>query len=113
NTDVVRLETYSDFFKDTPKEVDALVISAEAGSAWTILYPAYSVVVPEPHLKANAAFAIPLDSSDFEELLNDWLQMNQTSGIIDKLYNKWILGVEVEQKKGRWSIGRDLFGLWE
>jgi hypothetical protein len=39
--------------------------------------------------------------------------MNQTNGIIDKLYNKWILGTKVEQKKGRWSIGRDLFGLWE
>ena len=65
------------------------------------------------HLKANAAFAIPPGASDFEDLVNDLLQINQTSGIIDKLYNKWILGVEAEQKKGRWSIGRDLFGLWE
>jgi hypothetical protein len=112
-TEIVLLETYSDFFTDNPKDVDALVISAEAGSAWTILYPAYSVVVPEPHLKANAAFAIPLATSDFENFVNDWLQMKQTSGIIDKLYNKWILGEEADQKKGRWSIGRDLFGLWE
>ena len=113
NTEIVLLETYSDFFTDNPKTVDALVISAEAGSAWTILYPAYSVVVPEPHLKANAAFAMPLAALDFEDFINDWLQMEQTSGIIDKLYNKWILGMTVEQKKGRWSIGRDLFGLWE
>jgi ABC-type amino acid transport substrate-binding protein len=113
NTEIVLLETYSDFFTDNPKTVDALVISAEAGSAWTILYPAYSVVVPEPHLKANAAFAMPLAALDFEDFVNDWLQMEQTSGIIDKLYNKWILGMTVEQKKGRWSIGRDLFGLWE
>ena len=113
NTEIALLETYSDFFKDNPKGVDALVISAEAGSAWTILYPAYSVVVPKPHQKANAAFAIPLDSSDFEDFVNDWVQMKRTSGIIDKLYNKWILGTKVEQKRGRWSIGRDVFGLWE
>jgi len=113
NTEITLLETYNGFFTDNPKRVDALVISAEAGSAWTILYPAYSVVVPKPHLKANAAFAIPLDSSAFEDFVNDWLQMKTTSGIIDKLYNKWILGAKVEQKKGRWSIGRDLFGLWE
>jgi Na+/H+-dicarboxylate symporter/ABC-type amino acid transport substrate-binding protein len=113
NTEITLLETYSGFFTDNPKGVDALVISAEAGSAWTILYPAYSVVVPKPHLKANAAFAIPLDSSAFEGFVNDWLQMKKTSGIIDKLYNKWILGTKVEQKKGRWSIGRDVFGLWE
>jgi ABC-type amino acid transport substrate-binding protein len=113
NTDIAVMETYSEFFTDNPKKVGAIVISAEAGSAWTILYPAYSVVVPEPHLKANAALAIPLGTSDFEDFVNDWLQMKKTSGIIDKLYNKWILGTKVEQKKGRWSIGRDLFGLWE
>jgi Na+/H+-dicarboxylate symporter/ABC-type amino acid transport substrate-binding protein len=113
NTEIVLLETYSDFFTDNPKGIDALVISAEAGSAWTILYPAYSVVVPEPHLKTNAAFALPLATLDFEDFVNDWLQMRQTSGIIDKLYNKWILGTNVEQKKERWSIGRDVFGLWE
>jgi hypothetical protein len=39
--------------------------------------------------------------------------MKKTGGIIDKLYNKWILGKSVEQKKSRWSIGQDLFGLWE
>ena len=92
DTEVVVLETYSDFFTDNPKGVDALVISAEAGSAWTILYPAYSVVVPKPHLKANAAFVIPQANSDFEDFVNDWLQMNQTSGIINHLYQKWILG---------------------
>jgi ABC-type amino acid transport substrate-binding protein len=69
--------------------------------------------VPEPHVKANAAFAMPLAALDFEDFVNDWLQMRQTSGIIDKLYDKWILGVKVEQKKGRWSIGRDIFDLWE
>jgi hypothetical protein len=56
---------------------------------------------------------MPLAALDFEDFVNDWLQMRQTSGIIDKLYYKWILGLKVEQKKGRWSIGRDIFDLWE
>jgi hypothetical protein len=49
----------------------------------------------------------------FEDIVNDWLQLKKTSGFIDKLYDKWILGKGVEQKKPRWSIGRDLFDLWE
>ena len=113
NTGIVLLETYSDFFTDKQKRVDALVISAEAGSAWTILYPAYSVAVPEPHLKAHAAFAMPLGDSDFGGFINNWLQLKETSGIINKLYEKWVLGKRDEQKKRRWSIGRNLFGLWE
>ena len=44
---------------------------------------------------------IPLGTSDFEDFVNDWLQMQQTSGIIEKLYNKWILGTKAEQKKRR------------
>jgi len=113
NTEIVLLETYSEFFTDNPKGVDALVISAEAGSAWTILYPSYSVAVPEPYLKANAAFAMPLATLDFEDFVNDWLQMAQTSGIIDELYEKWILGTTDVEKKSRWSIGRDLLRWWE
>jgi len=113
NTEIVLLETYREFFTDNPKGVDGLVISAEAGSAWTILYPSYAVAVPEPYLKANAAFSMPLSTLDFEDFFNDWLQIEQTRGIIEELYNKWILGTKPEQKKGRWSIGRDLFGWWE
>ena len=113
NTDIVLMKSYSEFFTNNPNNVDAIVISAEAGSAWTILHPAYSVVVPEPHIKAHAALAMPLDGSDFEDFVNDWLEIKKTSGIIDKLYEKWILGKKVEQKKLRWSIGRDVFGLWE
>jgi ABC-type amino acid transport substrate-binding protein len=113
NTDIVLLETYHEFFTDNPKGVDALVISAEAGSAWTIIYPSYSVVVPEPHIKAHAGLVMPLGDSDFGDFLDDWLKLKKTSGFIDKLYDKWILGKSEEQKKVRWSIGRDVFGLWE
>lgn len=42
-----------------------------------------------------------------------WLQMEQTSGIIDELYDKWILGMTNAQKKSRWSIGRDILRWWE
>jgi len=113
NADIVLLETYREFFTDNPKGVHALVISAEAGSAWTIIYPSYSVVVPEPHIKAHAGLAMPLGDSDFGDFVDDWLKLKKTSGFINTLYDKWILGKSGEQKKPRWSIGRDVFGLWE
>ena len=113
NTDIVAIKSIVEFFKDNPDNLDGIVKTAEAGSAWTILYPAYSVVVPEPHLKAHAAFALPLEDTDFENFVNDWLLLKKKRGIIDNLYDKWILGKEVEQKKLRWSIGRDVLGWWE
>jgi hypothetical protein len=113
NTGVVLLETYREFFTANPKGVHALVISAEAGSAWTIIYPSYSVVVPEPHIKAHAGLVMHLGDSDFGDFVDDWLKLKKTSGYIDKLYDKWILGKGEEQKKVRWSIGRDVLRLWE
>ena len=113
NTDIIPMKSPDEFFKDNPDHLDAMLTTAEAGSAWTILYPAYSVVVPEPYLKLQAAFAMPLCDSGFENFVNAWLEMKKTPGVIHKLYDKWILGKEVEQKKRRWSIGRDVFGWWE
>jgi ABC-type amino acid transport substrate-binding protein len=113
NTDIVAMESYSEFFTDNPKGVGAIVISAEAGSAWTIIYPSYSVVVPEPHIKAHAALAMPLGDTNFATFVDDWLELKKTSGSINKLYGKWILGKGVEQKKPRWSIGRNVLGLWD
>ena len=108
NADIMLLETYREFLTDNPKGVGALVISAKAGSAWTIIYPSYSVVVPEPHIKAHAALAMPLGDSDFADFVEDWLELKKTSGFISKLYDKWILGKSEEQKKPRWSIIRDV-----
>jgi ABC-type amino acid transport substrate-binding protein len=108
NTDVEILETYREFFTDNPKGIEGLVISAEAGSAWTIIYPSYSVVVPQPHTKAHAGLAMSLGDSDFGDFVDAWLELKKTSGFIDKLYDKWILGKSEEQKKPRWSIIRDV-----
>jgi ABC-type amino acid transport substrate-binding protein len=90
NTDIVILETYREFFTDNPRGVDGLVISAEAGSAWTIIYPSYSVVVPMPQIKAHAGLAMPLGDSDFADFVDDWLELKKTSGFINTLYDKWI-----------------------
>ena len=100
-------------FTTNPKGVHALIISAEAGSAWTIIYPSYSVVVPKPLMRSYAALAIPPGDPHFMDFINAWLEMKKTSGFINKLYDKWILGKTAKQKKRRWSIGRDILGLWD
>jgi ABC-type amino acid transport substrate-binding protein len=65
-------------------------------------------VVPEPHVKAHAGLAMALGDSDFGDFVDDWLELKKTSGLISKLYDKWILGKSEDQKKPRWSIIRDV-----
>jgi Na+/H+-dicarboxylate symporter len=47
NATMVPVATLREFFKSKKEDIDALVFSAEAGSAWTMLYPQFSTVVPK------------------------------------------------------------------
>ncbi|MCK5783940.1 MAG: cation:dicarboxylase symporter family transporter, partial [Desulfobacterales bacterium] len=43
---IVVLESPREYFKENRNDLDALVFTAETGSAWTLLYPEFSVVIP-------------------------------------------------------------------
>lgn len=98
------------FLADTPLGVDAILISAEAGSAWTLLHPEYAVVVPEPHQKGSMALFLPKRDPDFTHLVADWIKLKKTDKAMDRLHQKWILGKDEESEQPRWSIARDLLG---
>ncbi len=44
------IRSYLQFFEGDIGTWDALAISAEAGSAWSLLYPKYGVVIPNPRI---------------------------------------------------------------
>ena len=61
--EIVVLKSAKEFFETRGEELDAFVYSAEAGSAWTLLYPAYSVAIPQPDILA-APLAYPMARGD-------------------------------------------------
>ncbi len=82
---VVQLESYRDFFEDNTGEVDALVTSAEVGSAWTLLYPEYQVVVPKPVLSLlPLGYAVALGNTEMADFLNHWIDLKKK----DRHYRK-------------------------
>jgi ABC-type amino acid transport substrate-binding protein len=106
-TEIVQLDSYEEFFSGH-SNANTIVISAEAGSAWTILHPQYTVAIPEPHFTRPVAIAMAPGDQAFLNFINAWLQLKKTTGEIDRLYNIWILGKDDEQKKPRWSVIRNL-----
>ena len=108
----VSLSTPREFFEGRRRDIDALFVRAEVGSAWTLLYPEYSVVVPQPVVyKAPAGIAVSRASADLAEFINNWLVIQQASGGVQRAYDYWVLGRGAEQKKPRWSILRDVIGV--
>jgi Na+/H+-dicarboxylate symporter/ABC-type amino acid transport substrate-binding protein len=90
-------------------DVDAFAIPAERGSAWTLIYPDYSVVVPEPlSLKLPLAYPIARHDQSFASFVNSWIDLKRQDGTLDAVYKYWILGQNAAPHQPRWSIMRNV-----
>ena len=106
---VVEIADALDFFHGDV--ADALFTSAEEGSAYTLMYPHYEVVVPEfeqPPL--YLAYPLPRGEVEWLVFVNNWLVMEQKSGAQQVEYDYWITGKTAVEKKPRWSIIRNVLG---
>ncbi len=107
-TEIMSLDSYAEFFVGNKHALDAIVISAESGSAWTILYPDYDVSIIEPQIRIPVALAMAKGDQEFQGFVNNWLQITKTKGELDQFYDKWILGKSEQKKQPRWSVIRDV-----
>jgi Na+/H+-dicarboxylate symporter len=107
---IVELKSLRDFFrKDKKQNLDAILLTAQRGSAWSLVYPDYSVVIPEPDIvNVPLAYAMAWDDRDMADFVSAWIELKNKDGTIDKLYKYWILGESEAFKKPRWSVIRNV-----
>ncbi len=111
NAEIVLVKTNEEFFSDKC-DADALLISAQAGCAWTLKYPQYTVVLPQPLLyKTDAAYGVAKNNLELLTFLNQWIRLAKLNNLMRKEYNYWILGQNTQPKKPRWCIMKDVFGI--
>ncbi len=114
DAEIVRLDSPRGFLRGEHEELDALLYVAEAGSAWTLLYPAFSVAIPKPMVvQVPMAYALPSGEQQFRDYLDSWIEMRRRDGTIDRLFEHWILGRGTEMSTPRWSVIRDVLGWVE
>ena len=111
NIEIVNLENQRDFFEENFPNLDALLISAEEGSAWTLRYPQFDTVVPKPGI-VKIPIGIPIAAKDqgLADLISHWIQLKKGSITYEEKYSYWIEGEGAEVKKPRWSVVRNVFG---
>ena len=96
-------------FDRTVTHADALALPAERGSAWTLIYPAYSVVVPGPEpIRIPLAYPIGRRDQPMAAFVNTWIALKRKDGTLDALYKHWILGQDAAPRQPRWSIVRNV-----
>ena len=109
DAEIVHLSTADDVFKSLRGPLDAFTLTAERGSAWTLLHPELSVAVPLPGLvKVPLAYPIARKDDGFTTVVNTWIDLRVKDGLVERLYNRWILGRSEEERKPRWSIVHDV-----
>jgi Na+/H+-dicarboxylate symporter len=109
NAKAVKLVSISEFFVADQENIDCLLVSAEAGSAWTLMHPEYQVVVPRPRLAVQPiGFAVAGGDQALINYLNSWIDVTKKHKLIEELNDHWILGRGAEEKKPRWSVIRDV-----
>jgi ABC-type amino acid transport substrate-binding protein len=110
NAQIHTIESARDYFGNLWPSLDAIVISAEAGSAWTLIFPQYAVVVPQPDI-VQWPLAYPVAGRDDEmaDFVNHWIDLKKKQRLaFDKFYEHWILGLDAEEQKPRWSVIRNV-----
>ncbi len=107
--EIVVIDMEQDFFEAEKGTFDALVSTAEGGSAWTLLYPSFTVVVPRP-LKLSVPLAYPVARKDqeFADFVSTWIELKKKDGTFQRFYDHWILGLTAQQTGPRWSVVRDV-----
>jgi Na+/H+-dicarboxylate symporter len=98
-------------FLEAGADIDGMVMLAEAGSAWTLLHPEFSVVVPGPDpLRWPVAIATRNGDDDLSQVVDEWLVVQKASREITQAYDYWMLGKGAEPVRRRWTILRDVLG---
>lgn len=110
----VVVETAAMFFRDEAPPLDAFLVPAENGSAWTLLRPEYSIVVPQPNpVHLPYAFGVGFDADELLDLINEWVIFAENEGMLDRARAYWVMGQGAERVEPRWSIARDVLGWIE
>ncbi|QYK02259.1 cation:dicarboxylase symporter family transporter [Shewanella psychrotolerans] len=108
NLNFVKIDGYKHFFRQKSDKYDAVIISAEAGSAWTLFFPGYGIALLENQVQYPVAYAVAQDNQSLLNYVNNWQKLRKVDGHQQKLYNYWMLGKGAVEEKPRWSVIRDV-----
>jgi Na+/H+-dicarboxylate symporter len=109
HAEVVEIARVAAFFEAETPPAAGLIMSAEAGSAWTLVYPEYQVVLPFEKVSSwPLGYATAPGDDEFLRFLDLWVDLKRAEGFVDRLRDHWILGRTALIKRPRWSLIRNV-----
>lgn len=109
NAELSSITSPRQFLRGQQSELDAVVYSAEGWSAWTLIYPGFSVVIPHPlATRVPLGYPLPNNDSAWSRYVSEWISLKQKNGTLHALSQHWIQGGGAAATEPRWSIIRNV-----
>lgn len=114
--DIVTLPSVREYLESGGMEADGMLWTAEAGAAWTLLYPEFSVVLIRPLFQAPSVTRWPVKTRRLCSLSvrgssSPVLEATNNASTITGFWG--ILGKTTKESGPRWSVLRDILGWME
>ena len=72
---------------------------------WALGHPGFIAITPNNFgAPVLMGYMVQKNSIQFLAYLNYWLELQDNNGFNKKVFNKWILGREVDVREERWSV---------
>ena len=108
HAEIVVIDSINSFFRGARKDLSGLVISAEEGAAWNVLFPDFAVVVPKPIIKRPVGMAVRSADLEWLRFLDGWLEFEQLDRSLNRLRSYWIEGGGTKKRTPRWCVMSDV-----
>lgn len=89
---LMRIDERRHFFLPSGRQFDALLVTAEGGSAWAVLHPRTTLLTSfGARLPGQLALLIGGSDPALEDYLDTWLIRKREQGFLQRLFRHWIL----------------------
>ena len=103
------IDSLSSFFTGARSNLDGLIIAAEEGAAWNVLYPEYHRGGSrDPSCSGPLAWRFVSHDADWLRFLDRWLDFERLDGSLDRLRVYWVEGGGTQKQPPRWCVLRDV-----
>ncbi len=96
------------FFEGKRQDLDGLILPAEEGAAWNVLYPNHSVVIPTPPIHRPVGLAVRKNDGEWVRLLDRFLDFEEMDGTLKQLRKYWVEGEGTKDQEPRWCVLRNV-----
>ncbi|MGI9471015.1 MAG: cation:dicarboxylate symporter family transporter [Rubripirellula sp.] len=106
--EVVVVDSVRSFFDGEREDLDGMIMSAEEGAAWNVLYPDHAVVLSSPLIQRPLGLAVHRDDSDWVRFLDRWIDFEKMDDTLGRLQTYWVEGGGTKEKEPRWCVIRNV-----